>query len=52
LACGFVISLVLVVYGTFAMSCALNAPLVGVTLGRDHLDALERDRTRDFLGVN
>ena len=41
LACWFFISLLLVIYGVFAMSCALNVPLTGVTLGRDHLDANE-----------
>jgi len=24
-------------YGVFAMSCALDVPLIGVTLGREHL---------------
>jgi hypothetical protein len=35
-ACGFVISLVLIIYGVFATSCALDVPLIGVMLGRDH----------------
>jgi hypothetical protein len=36
LACEFAISLVLVIYGVFAMSCALDVSLIGVSLVHRH----------------